>query len=654
MNLANIMSFRKHFSARIFLSFSALIIIITFAFTIFFFRYQSRSLTEKVESKGELLARLLAYNAKLGVFTENAGLLSAPVNGILEDHEALSVAVYTNDGKILAMKNRHDSRSLPDAEKWDAGVSGMLTKASPSLHFMNNGNFIFWARVALKPVITEEDAVYFNADPAKNIEQTIGFVRVIMDGGTLRKSLHALLFSSILIGVFSLIIGSVIAYFISRSITKPLIRLTEGADSLGREGNYKDITVESGDEIGNLAAAFNNMVDSLKKREAEKEELEEKLRHSQKMEAIGTLAGGVAHDFNNILMAINGYGALIQIELDEGSKLWTYADQIVKAGDRAANLTHRLLAFTRKQIIAPRPVIIDETITNIEKMLARLITEDVDLRLNLDATDAVVVVDPGQLDQVLINLVANARDAMPQGGTITITTGMVILEDDYVKRHDQENAGEYVLVKVSDSGAGIAENVIGRIFDPFFTTKEVGKGTGLGLSMVYGIVKQHDGIIEVDSEVGKGTSFRIYLPLFKPVMRERRDKATVFLQGNRETILVAEDDAAVMGLLKGLLENNGYNVITATNGEDAVKQFINYQDRITLLLLDVIMPKKNGREVYAEIIGIRPDIKALFISGYTSDVIDWKGALQEGINLIPKPVKPDELLAKLSEMLEKE
>jgi CheY-like chemotaxis protein len=243
---------------------------------------------------------------------------------------------------------------------------------------------------------------------------------------------------------------------------------------------------------------------------------------------------------------------------------------------------------------------------------------------------------------------------MPQGGTITITTGMVILEDDYVKRHDQENAGEYVLVKVSDSGAGIAENVIGRIFDPFFTTKEVGKGTGLGLSMVYGIVKQHDGIIEVDSEVGKGTSFRIYLPLFKPVMRERRDKATVFLQGNRETILVAEDDAAVMGLLKGLLENNGYNVITATNGEDAVKQFINYQDRITLLLLDVIMPKKNGREVYAEIIGIRPDIKALFISGYTSDVIDWKGALQEGINLIPKPVKPDELLAKLSEMLEKE
>jgi CheY-like chemotaxis protein len=193
---------------------------------------------------------------------------------------------------------------------------------------------------------------------------------------------------------------------------------------------------------------------------------------------------------------------------------------------------------------------------------------------------------------------------------------------------------------------------MGRIFDPFFTTKEVGKGTGLGLSMVYGIVKQHNGIIEVDSEFGKGSSFRIYLPLFKPVIKEQKGKTPALLAGNRETILVAEDDPAVMGLLQGLLENNGYNVITATNGEDAVKQFINYRDSITLLLLDVIMPKKNGREVYTEIIGMKPDIKALFISGYTSDVIDWKGAHQEGINLIPKPVRPDELLAKLREILE--
>jgi hypothetical protein len=652
MNLANLTNFRSHFSARIFLTYSALIIIVTFAFTIFFFRFQSNSLTGKVESKGELLARLLAYNARLGVFTENADLLSAPVNGIMEDHEVLSVAVYTNDGKTLAFQDRPDAKSTPDAEKWDAGVGKMLTDATPSLHLKKNGNFIFWSRVALKPIFTEEDSVYLNAAPTKNGDQAIGLVRVIMDGDALQKSLHGLLLKSILIGFVFLFIGAVNAFLISRRITKPLNTLTEGVNSLGKEGKYKEITVQTGDEIGNLAAAFNNMVNSLKKRDTEKEELQDKLRHSQKMEAIGTLAGGVAHDFNNILMAINGYGTMIQIELEEGSKLWSYADQIVKAGDRAANLTHRLLAFTRKQIIAPRAVIIDEAISNIENMLTRLITEDINLRLNLDARDAVVVVDPGQLDQVLLNLVANSRDAMPQGGTIVITTNIVNLEDDFVKRHDQENTGKYVQVTVSDSGAGITKAVMEKIFDPFFTTKEVGKGTGLGLSMVYGIIKQHNGIIEVVSEIGKGSSFRIYLPLFEPDMMEKEEKTPVLLTGNRETILVAEDDTAIMCLLKGLLENNGYDVITAANGDDAVDQFITYQDRISLLLLDVIMPKKNGREVYAEILRIKPDIKVLFISGYTNDVIDWKGAIQEGVSLIAKPVRPYDLLAKLRELLD--
>jgi signal transduction histidine kinase/CheY-like chemotaxis protein len=653
MKLANLINYRKHFSARIFLTFSALIIIITFAFTIFFFRYQSRSLKDKVESKGELLASLLAYNARLGVFTENADLLTSPVNGILEDQEVLAVAVYSYDGKTLVLQNRPGSRSLPDADKWDTGIGKKLTAATPSFHFIKNGNFIFWTQVALKPVVSEEDTIYFNTASPKNIEQAIGFVTVTMDGGALRKGLHGLLLKSIFIGFVFLLAGSVNAFLISRRITKSLHSLTEGANSLGMAGEYKEITVETGDEIGNLAKAFNDMVGSLIKREAEKEELEEQLRHSQKMEAIGTLAGGVAHDFNNILMAINGYGTLIQSEVDEESKLWKYAGQIVMAGERAANLTHRLLAFTRKQIITPRPIIIDEIITNIENMLTRLITENIELRIHLDAKDAIVVVDPGQLDQVLINLVANARDAMLQGGSIIITTAIVTLDNDFVRRYDQSaNAGEYALITVSDSGAGMTENIMGKIFDPFFTTKEVGKGTGLGLSMVYGIIKQHNGIIDVASNVGRGSIFRIYLPLVESAMIELQDKVPVCLAGNRETILVAEDDLAIMSLLKELLEDNGYNVITATNGEEAVKQFIIYQDKISLLLLDVIMPKKNGWEVYSTLIGIRPDIKVLFMSGYTSDLIDLKSAFEEGINLIHKPVKTYELLAKLRELLE--
>ncbi|HTP65335.1 MAG TPA: ATP-binding protein, partial [Geobacteraceae bacterium] len=595
---------------------------------------------------------LLANSTRLGVFTENADLLKSPVNGIFEDPEVLSVGVYTNSGKALTMVSRAGRKITPDADTWDDNIRKILSNSSSFMHRRRDGHFTFWTRVTLKPAVTDEDPLYFNPEQTRSSEQNIGFVRVVLDSRPLRENLRALLLSSTLIGVFSLILGSLIAFLISSRITKPLNRLTDGVNSFGMGGRYREIKVETGDEIGKLALAFNNMVDSLRRREAEKEELEERLRHSQKMEAIGTLAGGVAHDFNNILMAINGYGILLQTELEKGGRLWTYADQIVRAGDRAATLTNRLLAFTRKQIIAPRQVIIDETISNIEKMLARMITEDVELKLSLGAPEAVVVVDPGQLDQVMINLVTNARDAMPKGGKITIATAQVALDDNFVKRHDQVKAGDYVMITVTDSGVGIPEHISKRIFDPFFTTKEVGKGTGLGLSMVYGIVSQHNGFIEVDSQEGKGSSFRLYLPSLEPVMQEKNAGSPVFLPGNRETILVAEDDAAVMGLLKGLLENNGYEVITAENGEDAIASFIRYQKRISLILLDVVMPKKNGKEVYAEISRIKPGIKTLFISGYTSDVIDWKGALQEGISLIAKPVQPDVLLAKMREALE--
>jgi signal transduction histidine kinase/CheY-like chemotaxis protein len=649
----NIFNYRESFSARIFLTFSTLSIIATLAFTLFFFRYQSSSLNEKLDSKGELLATLLAHNARLGVFTENSDILDPPVDGILENAEALSVAVYTSDGRILALKSHPGSRPAPETEKWNSGIADSVVKSHRPLRLEDNGNFVFWSRVALKPVMTEDEAVYFNAGTAKNMEQTIGYVRVVLDGSKLKKSLQALLLESVLIGLFFLMFGAMIAYLVSGGITRPLNRLTEGVKDFSSGKEYREINVGSGDEIGNLASAFNEMVSSLKKREEEKADLEEKLRHSQKMEAIGTLAGGVAHDFNNILMAINGYGALLQIELDEGGKLWSYADQIIKAGDRAANLTQRLLAFTRKQIISPKPLLLDDVVRNIEKLLTRLITEDIEIGFRLEAGNSVIMADSGQLDQVLINLVANARDAMTQGGEIKIATSVTTLGEDFVKEHDQQGAGAYALVTVSDNGVGIAENVMGRIFDPFFTTKEVGKGTGLGLSMVYGIVKQHNGIIEVDTEVGRGTTFRIYLPLIDQGRKELHNKAPELLPGKMETLLVAEDDSAVMGFLKGLLESNGYNVIAVSNGEDAVKEFIRFKETIRLVLFDVIMPRKNGKEAFDEIVRISPDVKAIFISGYTSDVIDWKCDLREDVYLIPKPVQPAVLLAKLREALER-
>jgi len=634
--------FKERFSARIFLIFSILIIIVSLSFTIFFFRYQSRSLMEQTLSKGELLASLLAHTARLGVFTENADQLKAPIQGVMENREVLSAAVYTADGRLLALQNRSGGNLPAKGANWDPKLQTMLNNATPTAHFSDDGAFVFWRRLALELQVSEEDAVYYNALPAGENEQVIGFAAVVLDGSLLQKSLHAVLLHSILIGFGFLIVGSVAAYVIAGRITKPLKQLIEGVNALGMGKDYKKINVKSGDEIGSLAAAFNEMVESLKKRDAEKNDLEEQLRHSQKMEAIGTLAGGVAHDFNNILMVITAYDTLLKLGLDEGSKLWSYADQINNAAEKAASLTSRLLAFSRKQIITPRPTQLNQIIKSVEKILALLITEDIELKLHLDPADPTVMADSGQLDHVLINLVSNARDAMAHGGKLTIKTSVVA--------RDQEKS--YAAVTVSDTGIGMTDEIKARIFDPFFTTKEVGKGTGLGLSMAYGIIQQHDGVIEVDTETGKGTSVAIYLPLVKQAADERRANTTPLLQGKSETILVAEDDTAVMGVLKAILEGNGYNVIEASTGEDAVGKFTQHRHDIKLALLDVIMPGKNGKQVHEEIIEISPAMKTIFLSGYTNDVIDGKGILDKEVRLISKPIQADQLLQQLREALD--
>jgi CheY-like chemotaxis protein len=370
------------------------------------------------------------------------------------------------------------------------------------------------------------------------------------------------------------------------------------------------------------------------------------------MEAIGTLAGGVAHDFNNILMAIMGYGALLQNDLSSDSRMHEYVEEIIKAGERASDLTQRLLAFTRKQIITPKAVELDGIIVNIEKLLARLMTEDVEMTFSLDAGESLVMADTGQIDQVLINLVTNARDALPRGGKISISTSITTPDDEFLRDNDQSTEGEYALIRVTDNGIGIPENVRKRIFDPFFTTKEVGKGTGLGLSMVYGIVKQHNGIITVESEPDRGTTFSFYLPVIQPLEKEAPSISPKLQKGKLETILVAEDDPSVRGFLAGFLETNGYKTITVSNGEEAVKEFTANRERIKLVLFDVIMPKKNGKEAYDEISRMEPCIKAIFISGYTDDVIDRKCALSDDIYMIQKPVQPSLLLSKLREALD--
>ena len=373
----------------------------------------------------------------------------------------------------------------------------------------------------------------------------------------------------------------------------------------------------------------------------EHKKLEEQLRHSQKMEAIGQLAGGIAHDFNNILTAVIGYANLLQMRLGEGNQLRSYVDQIIASSERAANLTQSLLAFGRKQILDPKAITVNEIIKSMEKLLSRLISEDIELNAQFADKDLTVFADGAQMGQVLMNLVTNARDAMPDGGKLTIGTGLVQLDSAFVKRHGYGKPGMYAMISVSDSGVGMNEKTRQRVFEPFFTTKEVGKGTGLGLAIVYGIVKQHNGFANVYSELGHGSTFKVYLPLIRSAYGAEKEASLSPPVGGTETILIAEDDAEVRRLTKNVLEEFGYTVVEAVDGEDAISKFLKHKRKVDLVMLDVVMPRKNGKEVYQYVRKIRPDIKALFTSGYTADVIHEKGVLDEGLilyqNLLPPP-----------------
>ena len=386
---------------------------------------------------------------------------------------------------------------------------------------------------------------------------------------------------------------------------------------------------------------------------SEKRKLEEQLRQSQKMEAIGQLAGGVAHDFNNILTAIIGYGgfALMHMAKDDPQRI--NIEHMLEGAERAAHLTKDLLLFSRKQISERNYVDLNEIIKKIEKFLTRIIGEDISCKTILHPGAIPVLADAHQLEQVMMNLATNARYAMPKGGVFSVTTGQVRLDKEFMAVYGYGQPGMYALITVSDTGKGMDEATRQRIFEPFFTTREMGKGTGLGMAVVYGIVKGHDGYINVYSEPGVGTTFRIYLPLTSMETEVAQELIQPFTLGKGETILIAEDEPQVREVLRLNLEEYGYMVIEAENGEDTVKQYKDNMEKVSLVLLDVIMPLKNGREAYNEIKSLKPDTKVIFMSGYTEDIIMGKGLLKSDTELIPKPIAPDRLLRKVREVLDK-
>lgn len=383
----------------------------------------------------------------------------------------------------------------------------------------------------------------------------------------------------------------------------------------------------------------------------EHRQLEAQLLQSQKMESIGTLAGGIAHDFNNILTVIMSCAAMLRLKPDDHERARQLTGLIESSSHKAADLTRSLLAFSRKQQILPKPLDLNVSIFSMREFLERIIGEDVALTMELCEQELAVLADKGQIEQVIMNLVSNARDAMPDGGTLTIKTGTTQLNNQILTEGGIVS-GKYAFLKIADSGTGIAKHERERIFEPFYTTKDIGKGTGLGLSMAYGIIRQHNGWITVDSVLGKGSSFVIHLPLVKSTEKSSPKLSNTLRKGHG-TILLVEDDEQVLTINQLVLESGGYKVITARNAQDALDRYQQHtKGTVDLAVIDVIMPGMNGKQLYDELKILTPAIKVLFVSGYTADVLDRKN-LPAGCAFSQKPLKPQDFLQLVQDLLSK-
>ncbi|SRR5579871_5045443 len=384
----------------------------------------------------------------------------------------------------------------------------------------------------------------------------------------------------------------------------------------------------------------------------DRRQLEQQIQQAQKMEAIGTLSGGIAHDFNNILTVIKGYTGLL-LEATQDPKQRALVQHIDQAADRASSLTRQLLAYSRRQVLQPKVINLNSLVMNLDKMLQRLIGEDIQMQTVAASDLGSVKADPGQIEQVIMNLAVNARDAMPKGGSLILETTNIVLDEIYAQKHPGTLAGRYVMLAVSDTGIGMDVETRSRIFEPFFTTKGIGRGTGLGLSMVYGIVKQSGGSIEVYSELGQGTTFKIYLPRIEEPAELRAAKQSLAgrLQGS-ETILLVEDDAQVRDLAAAILTSCGYIVLSANSARTVISECEQHDGDIHLLLTDVVMPGSGGREIAKQVLARRPSTKVLYMSGYTTNAIIHHGVLDPGTHFLQKPFTPATLAAKVREVLD--
>ncbi len=453
------------------------------------------------------------------------------------------------------------------------------------------------------------------------------------------------------LGLIVVLAGVMLVYVISDTFTKPLGSLVEGVRAL-EEGNFSyPLMADGGDEVARVTRAFESMRNTLERNQEQREQLEEQLRQAQKMDALGRLAGGVAHDFNNLLTVIKGNSDLALERVKPTDAVHGNCEQIRRVADRAALLTRQLLAFSRRQMLQPKILDLNELIVEMGRLLQRLLREDIEYKVQLGEPLGRVQADPGQMEQVLLNLIVNASDAMPRGGTLTIETENVAVDARYAQSRAPLAPGNYVMLAVCDTGFGMEASTKARIFEPFFTTKEPGKGTGLGLATVYGVVKQSSGYIFVDSAPGTGARFEIYLPqVLEKVQAAPVEERAAKLRRGRETVLLVEDEADVRALTCEFLKAAGYQVLTAADGEEGLETGRRFGDEIDILVTDVVMPRMRGPELAKRLKRLLPDLKVVYMSGYTEEFSEGPNLLESGY-FLQKPFSRDALLRQVHDAL---
>ena len=507
----NIKNFRESFWFRIFSSFLIVIIIILSVFSFLHISRGSNELRENLAKKGKMIGNFLASSSRTGIFAENTEALKNIAEGFMIEEDVISVSIYSADWNVLYETRKRDGKS--NSTDFYRNISDQLREPHSFKLIETPDSIEYLTPVTLEVFPSVAESLYFEETGTPPTENIIGYVHVGMDKKILPAEIKAIIYRDLTLLFIISLSGIFTIYIATRKVTIPLLKLTENVRMLGVEGSAEKIDFESNDEIGRLASAFNKMAEDLRRREEEKSSLEDQLLQGKKMEALGTLSRGIAHDFNNILSTIQGASFIMKKKMDEDNPLQQYVKKIHTSLARAQNLIQSLVSFSRGQATEPVPCNLNEVITKLIPFCENLATENIQCTFSLSDSDLVVSCDAIQIEQVLLNLISNACHAMPGGGVLTVATNSVVLHSLMREEHPGLMPGTYAHVSVTDTGIGIREDIREHIFEPFFTTKEVGEGIGLGLSIAYGIVKHYNGLIEVSSQSGEGTTFHVYLPM---------------------------------------------------------------------------------------------------------------------------------------------